>query len=377
MGWLCCKTNEGRPEAPSPVRSDCGHDPDLQDFDATLQKRTDRVIQMLKAGSGVQSLSSDLLREVMEYLLKTKQNVAKIIAECQNDILKNQDLFSLVEEYFENSQKTLEFYAVLKSCLKRARSKQSIIQSAVKYYEEEKGLQVGNDEKKFVKTLEALGKFKAADEPFTEEFFRLFDSVRQQQESMLDKLLAQKGNIDKKLKSLKKWRRVSNVLFVATLVSVLIFSVVAAAIAVPPVVAALAGAMTFPIGSLQRLCSWLCERYENEMKGQEELITTIGARITIHRMENIRVLVDRLEIEIESLLHNADFALGEEDEVKHAIDNIKRNLDVFMETTKKLGEMADKYSHDITTESTWVFQSMTMKPSGTLSTGDSPWKLDL
>ena len=321
MGCQSSKTKGGDPEPSSQVRTDsqfeadlslyeaaCRHDPALQHFDATLHERTNHVIGTLAAGLGVQSLSFDSLKEVTGCLLETNHEVAKIILECQKDIWNNPDLFSLVEEYFENSKKTLDFCTALDNCLKHARNNHLIIQLAVKYFEEEVGLQVGTDEKKFVKTFEELRKFKAAEEPFTKEFFLLFDSVRRQQQLMLGKLLVRKRKLDKKLKSLKTWRRVSNVLFVATFVSVLIFSVVAAAIAAPPVVTALAGAMTVPIGSLGKWCNWLWKRYENELKGKKELITAmeIGPCITIKDMGNIRVLVSRLEIVIESLLHNAD-----------------------------------------------------------------------
>ncbi|XVF15699.1 hypothetical protein REPUB_Repub09cG0177900 [Reevesia pubescens] len=389
MGCQSSKTKEGVQEPSSRVRTDsqleadlssyeaaCRNDSTLQHFDETLQKRTNDVIGTLAAGLGVQALSFDSLKEVTGCLLETNQDVAIIILQAQQDIWNNPDLFSLVEEYFENSKKTLDFCTELENCLKRARTNQLIIQLAVKYFEEEVGLQVGTDEKKFVKTLEELGKFKAAEEPFTKEFFLLFDSVRRQQELMLRKLLDRKRKLDKKLKSMKTWRRVSNVLFVATFVSVLIFSVVAAAIAAPPVVIALAGAMAVPIGSVGKWCNWLWKRYENELKGQRELITAmeIGARITIYDMENIRLLVSRLEIEIESLLHNADFALREEDAVKLAIDEIKRKMEVFMETIEKLRQQADACSRDVRMARTVILQRM-MKRSGTSTTGDSPWEL--
>ncbi|KAK6288009.1 hypothetical protein POUND7_014188 [Theobroma cacao] len=389
MGCQSSKTKGGDPEPSSQVKTDskleadlssyeaaCRHDPALQHFDATLHERTNHVISTLAAGLGVSSISFDSLKEVTGCLLETNQEVAKIILESQKDIWDNPELFSLVEEYFDNSKKTLDFCTALENCLRRARNNQLIIQLAVRKFEEEVELQVGTDGKKFVKTLEELRKFKAAEEPFSKEFFLLFDSVRRQQESMLGKLLVRKRKIDKKLKSLKTWRMVSNVLFVATFVSVLIFSVVAAAIAAPPVVTALAGALAVPIGSVGKWCNWLWKRYENELKGQRELITTVelGARITIGNLDNIRMLVGRLEIEIESLLHYADFALREEDAVKLAFDEIKRKSEEYMEIIEKLGRQADMCSRDIRKARAVVLQTMT-RQSGTSTTGDSPWEL--
>ncbi|KAK8674044.1 hypothetical protein V6N13_112346 [Hibiscus sabdariffa] len=387
MGCKSSKTVSG-PEVPSAGRADsqfesdlssyeaaCRNDSTLQHFDAILHQRTNDVIGTLAAGLGAESLSFDSLKQVTGCLLETNQEVLKIILQCQTDIWKNPDLFSLVEEYFENSKKTLEFCTALENCLKRARNNQLIIQLAVRYFDEEAGLQVGDGERKFAKTLEELRKFKAAEEPFNKEFFILFDSVRSQQELMLRKLLARKRKLDKKLKSLKTWRRVSNVLFVATFVSVLIFSVVAVAIAAPPVVTALAAAMAVPVGSVGKWCNWLWKRYENEVKGQRELIAgmEIGPIIAIHDLQSIRVLIDKLEIEMESLLHNSDFALREEDALKLTIDEIKRKLEAFMTTIEELGRQANTCSRGIRMARTVVLHKM-MKRSGSSSTGDSPWE---
>ncbi|XWS33721.1 hypothetical protein CRYUN_Cryun22dG0107700 [Craigia yunnanensis] len=100
----------------------------------------------------------------------------------------------------------------------------------------------------------------------------------------------------------------------------------------------------------------------------------IGAHFIIYDMESIRVLISRLEIDIESLLHNANFALREEDAVKLAIDEIKRKLEVFMDTIEKLGRQADMCSRDIRKARTMILQRM-MRRSGTSTTGDSPWEL--
>ncbi|XVE82679.1 hypothetical protein DITRI_Ditri16bG0025300 [Diplodiscus trichospermus] len=261
MGCQPSETKRGDQEPSSQARTDsqfeaefrsykaaCGHDPALQHFDETLHERANRVIGTLAGGLGVQSLSFDSLKEITGCLLESNEEVAKIILESRKNIWKNPHLFSLVEEYFENSKKALDFCIALQGCLNRARNNQLFIQLAVKYFEEEVGLQA-SDEKKFVKTLEELRKFKAAEEPFTKQFFLLFDSVRRQQALMLEKLLVRQRKLQKRLKSSKTWRRVSNVLFAATFVSVLIFSVVAAAIAAPTVVIALAGAMQVPISS--------------------------------------------------------------------------------------------------------------------------------
>ncbi|KAL0386979.1 UNVERIFIED_CONTAM: hypothetical protein Sradi_2579700 [Sesamum radiatum] len=98
----------------------CRLDVDLQSFDTTLQARTNNVINSLAAGVEVKALSFDSLKEVTECLLEMNQEVVKVILDCKKDIWKNQELFDLVEDYFENSLKTLDFCAALEKCLKRA-----------------------------------------------------------------------------------------------------------------------------------------------------------------------------------------------------------------------------------------------------------------
>ncbi|KAK7265755.1 hypothetical protein RJT34_33378 [Clitoria ternatea] len=75
----------------------------------------------------------------------------------------------------------------------------------------------------YVKTLQELKNFKDAGDPFTDEFYSLFQSVYAQQTLMLQKLQTKKRKLDKSMKSLKTWKRVSNAIFLATFVSVLIF----------------------------------------------------------------------------------------------------------------------------------------------------------
>lgn len=338
-------------------------DPDLQSFDATLQERTSWVISSLATEVEVRSLSFGSLKEVTNSLLEMNQEVVKVILECKKDIWKNEDLFSLVEEYFENSLKTLDFCTALENCLKRTRDNQFTIQVAVKYFEEEVGN--GVDGVKYVKTLQELRKFKASGDPFTEEFFALFQSVYQNHISMFQKLQRRKTKLDKKLKSMKAWRKVSNVIFVAAFVSVLIFSVVAAAIAAPPLVTALAGALAIPIGSVGKWLNSLWTRYENSVKAQRELINSmqIGTCVTMKDLDTIRVLVNKLEIEIESLLQNADFALREEEAVSLAMDEIKKKLEVFMNTIENLSEHADMCSRDIRRARTVILQRIIRHPN--------------
>ncbi|CAI8618518.1 unnamed protein product [Vicia faba] len=338
----------------------CKVDIDLQTFDSTLQTRTNQVINTLASGVQVRALSFDSLKQITECLLEMNQEVVKVILECKKDIWKSEELFELVEEYFENSLQTLDFCTALEKCLKRARDSQLLILLAIQRFEEESE----SGEKCYVRTLQELKNFKTAGDPFTEEFFLIFQSVYRQQILMLEKLQVRKNKLDKKLKSIHSWRKVSSMIFVATFAAVLICSVVAAAIAAPTVAAALAAATAIPIGSMGKWIDSLWRNYENALKGQKEVIGSMqaGTYVAIKDLDNIRVLIDRLETEIESLLHNLDFAI-EEEAVKIGIEEIKKKLGVFMKNVEDLGVQADVCSRDIRRARTVVLQRIIKHPN--------------
>ncbi|KAF5205570.1 hypothetical protein FRX31_004842 [Thalictrum thalictroides] len=339
----------------------CKLDPELQSFDDSLQARTNHVLNTLAAGVEVRAVSFDSLKEVTGCLLEMNQEVVKIILDCKKDIWKTKELFELVEEYFENSLQTLDFCTALEKCLKRARDRQLIIDVALKKFEDEDG----TDGNKYLKTLEEMKNFKAAGDPFTDEFFQLFKAVYTQQVMMLEKLQFRKGKIDKKLKSVKTWRKVSCIIFAAAFAAVLICSVVAAAIAAPTVASALAAATTIPVGSMGKWFDKLWKNYEVALKGQKDVISSMqmGTYIAIKDLDSIRVLVDRLEVEMESLLYAADFALRGEEAVKFGIEEIKKKLGVFMQSIEDLSEHADKCSRDIRRTRTVVLRRIIKPPN--------------
>ncbi|THG02682.1 UPF0496 protein At4g34320-like [Camellia sinensis] len=339
----------------------CRIDEDLQSFDTSLQARTNQVINTLANGVEVRALSFDSLKEVTECLLEMNQEVVKVILECKKDIWKNQELFELVEEYFENSLQTLDFCTALEKCLKRARDSQLLILVALQLFDEEHDKVEGN---KYERTLEELKNFKNAGDPFTNEFIQIFQAVYRQQLQMLDKLQMRKKKLDKKLKYIHAWRKVSSIIFVATFATVLICSVVAAAMAAPPVAAALAAASSIPLGSMGKWIDSLWKNYENAVKGQKEVLSSmqVGTYVVIKDLDNIRVLIDRLEIEIESLLNVADFAIKEE-AVMVGIEEIKKKLGVFMKSVEDLGVQADMCSRDIRRARTVVLQRIIKQPN--------------
>ena len=181
------RTTEELQPAVAAYEAACRADDDVRSFDKTLQARANQVLTTLADDGGVEvrALSFDSLKQVTECLLEMNQEVVRVILQCKKDIWKNQELFELVEDYFENSLETLDFCTALENCLKRARDSQVMILMAVRQFEEdERESQMGPNQ--FDKTLRELRNFKASGDPFTDEFFRIFHSVYKHQTVILN-----------------------------------------------------------------------------------------------------------------------------------------------------------------------------------------------
>lgn len=351
----------------------CRADPQLRNLDAEIQKRASRAMNSVAASLDVGQLSLDSMRDVTECLLDMNQEVVSMILESKKDIWKNPDLFDLVEEYFRNSLQSLDFCGALENCLMRALNSQSRINLALQTFQAEHANSEGsNSGNHYSKTLEELRNFKEAGQPFTDEFFSLFQAVYKQQISMLEKLHARKRKLDAKLRKLKTWRKVTNVIFVTAFVSVLICSVVAAAITAPPVVTALTAAAAVPLGSMGKWLNSIWTKWENELKGQREIMFSIqiGSYVVIKDLENIRVLVEKLQIEIEALMQNAEFAAREDEAVGIAVNEIKKKVDSFAKTIQDLSEHADKCSRDINRTRTMILRRIMNHPNGSSSSSN-------
>ncbi|KAK3416055.1 hypothetical protein EUGRSUZ_H01230 [Eucalyptus grandis] len=278
--------------------------------------------------------------------LEMNLEIAKVILESIYDDKEPSDL---VDYHFNHYLQILDdFYTALDNCLRRARDNQSWIQLAIIHFEEERRENVGGE--KYAKTLQELQRFREAGGPFTDEFSMLFNSVCEQQKEMLQKLQARE-KLDKKVKSAQVWRRVINFIFVTAFMSALIFSVVAVGKAARPAVSTLAAALATPIGTVGKWCNSWCEKYRKKLKGKKELVDLMnaGTRILNNDLETIRLLASKLKTEIESILQNANFALGEEQEeaVKLGMLEIRKRADVFMKTMEDLSTQADKSSREI------------------------------
>lgn len=337
------------------------HDHSLRSFDTILRDRTTLAIESVLNSP---SLSLDSLSHVTGTLVDINDQVVQLILQSKEDIWQNPGLRDLVNEYFSTSSQVLVFYSALEKCIKKIRNSHIFIQLAITRFDEEK-IESGSG---FSKTLRELENFKATGDPFTEEFFTLFRSVYGQQVLMLSKLQTKKEKLDRKLKGLRSYRKVSNVLFAAAFAAVLICSVVAAAIAAPQLVGAVLAASSAPLGAVGKWMSSLWKGYEGRVKKELDLVfqMEINSLTAMTELQNIRMLVENLKVDIETMFFKAGVAVEQDDEVAVSlvIDEIKKNLAMFTQAVDVLGEQSDKYSRDIRKARAVILQTIIRNPSG-------------
>lgn len=109
----------------------------------------------------------------------------------------------------------------------------------------------------------------------------------------------------------------------------------------------------------------LLKGYQDAVRGQKEVVSAmqVGTFIAIKDLDNIRVLINRVEMEISSMIDCVDFAERDEEAVKFGVEEIKKKLEAFMKSVEDLGEQADRCSRDIRRARTVVLQRIIRHPN--------------
>ncbi|XP_059623729.1 UPF0496 protein 1-like [Cornus florida] len=320
-------------------QAECEGDPFLKQFDLGLQQSTGRVIHTLKEGvnaGGDRSLPLESVKEITGCFVKTNVEVAKYILKFKEEILRDDDLYEIVKDFFDKSLQILEVCTVLKECINRARDDHLIIEVALHKIETE-------DRESGLNFLE---KFKAAGNPFTERFSSLLKCVRENQDSMLQNLKEKKSKLDEKLKNVQTCRTVWNVLFGFTAATFLVSCCVAA---LPVVVVTLSAVALVGAGVW---IDHLWKKHEDVLRAQGDILSSLDVDYNIGKIElgEIQSGVDDLKKEIESVLDSVDFALQLQDDqsaVRLTMDTIKKKLNGFMESIEDLSKHASKCEHEV------------------------------
>ncbi|KAG6489767.1 hypothetical protein ZIOFF_051046 [Zingiber officinale] len=210
----------------------CHLDPELETFDSMLQQRIGRTISTLTDSVQVRSLSLNSLREITDCLLEMNQEVVKVILDCKSATCGRTPSSSTSSMITSRTASKLSTSALPS---KTASLKLMTTSSSSKSHCSALPRKRRTIKATMRGTLMELRRFKAGGDPFMEEFFKAFRSIHHQQHQMLEKMQMRKNKLDKKLKSIKAWRKVSSIFFAATLTTFLICSIVVVAIVAPPI----------------------------------------------------------------------------------------------------------------------------------------------
>ncbi|KAK5843699.1 hypothetical protein PVK06_006157 [Gossypium arboreum] len=173
---------------------------------------------------------------------------------------------------------------------------------------------------------------------------------------MQGKMRAWRGTLEKKWESLETWRRVSDALFVAAFISVLVFSAVGAALSVKLVVTALTSVLTVAIVPPWKWYDECWNHNKEKVKKQKKLTNTMlfFAPCTI----DISGDVGLLEIKIKSLMRTIDIVLGEEYLLKVAMNEINEKSIHIVKTITDLLWQADNCGRNIRKNWQKILQQM-------------------
>jgi hypothetical protein len=291
----------------------CKTDPDVKKFDDKLQTRTQKALSSLAAGveEPGQGVSFKSLKDVTTSLLEVDKEVVDVILNCRNDVWANEELKELVEDYFDTSLTALDFCGVLEKYIQKTRDRELYIQMALKHFPtEEDPTQVDCEA-----VLKELKAFIEAADPFLDDFNEQFRKVYDSHVAMKKKLELKKMKLDNKLRAVRGWTKLSNVILAANCTSVILCGLVSDVVAAPEVAAHLVAETTKPgCTGTHTSGSWLrpfCSRY-SRIKAKTAIVEDAvrGNYVAIQDLNNIKASVDRLENEIAAIVRNVRF--GEE-----------------------------------------------------------------
>ncbi|KAM5548986.1 UPF0496 protein [Rosa sericea] len=281
-------------------QTDCKDDKDLQDFDAELSSSAKEVIC---------STGLDRFKQCLMYLTHSNEKMVRVILSCKKQILEaegvqarmvmtaNEKLLDqfLIKEYFNNSLQTLQLCRLeLQDFINSAREVHSRITDVL-----ERGVskKLNESEKKYHRSAEAVvAKVK---------------SLREQHRDMLDKLKDRIQEFDKKLELTRTLKKVVNVVFIGMLSGLFVCTIMAAAMAAPPVASAVTshpciagvvagGAVGYAFSSVlkegQHWLLTLIQGYESTLEAHKGVIHSMeaGTRDAIKELDDIMCHVNKV-----------------------------------------------------------------------------------
>ncbi|XP_056850728.1 UPF0496 protein At5g66670-like [Raphanus sativus] len=193
-------------------------------------------------------LTDKLPNYAENYVNSYSENVAKFIIDSKEDVLKNEELKSLVDLYYEEL-KTLNLFNTVDKCVKKAEITVLNIRVAIKKFEKESmDMDLGGN-KNYADTLKELNKLR-----------------------LLEKFPELQVELDKKQKDVKKRRKLATIVFGAAFFSFSVLSMYLCIVVAPPVVVAVALGLTKTVGTAGIWVYGMMKDYEEALESKIDLL---------------------------------------------------------------------------------------------------------
>ncbi|KAG2253674.1 hypothetical protein Bca52824_083810 [Brassica carinata] len=304
----------------------CEEDPELKSFGSSLDQRFSKLNRSLTTGVKTENFSLHAVKSVCGFLVEMNQNlVENIIANV--DLLKNEELRSLVDLYYESSTSTLDLFNTVGNCTNKAKLSILIIRIAIQQFEKESmDTEIGRNKKKYAETLEELNKVKARGDPFGDEFKDQLKSVRAEHLKILEKVHEQVMKLDKQQGKLKRRRRLTTIFFSTMVLSFLAVEICSNIVGVPPLVQGL-------------YLNEMMKNREKDLDRQKEVVNIMekNTNVNIQWTNTINSLVEKLTTSLSLILGSMELAVvkREEEAAKPLVEAILKEVDAFASTIQE------------------------------------------
>ncbi|KAG1371248.1 UPF0496 protein [Cocos nucifera] len=282
-------------------------------------------------------------------------------SELKDSISKKPALLSFINDHLDYANiKTLRSLTGVKRYLDKTQVILSTIRRALECFDEENTERTDDKKKKkkkstnkYSETVDKLKELREMGDPFAELKAGELREACARLRSLLAALRRRDQELENRQRSVKKWRKACDVACTAGIVAVLACSVILAAVAAPA--AAIAGTTAFATATkaVEPWIESLWDGWEGPLREEKDLIGAMRKMgwLVLQELENARLTVDKLKIDINAILVGVGFAISEEEievkigifehimpkkgNVEKGIDGLKEKLDSCNEKIRK------------------------------------------
>ncbi|CAN7129827.1 hypothetical protein BRARA_G02833 [Brassica rapa] len=320
----------------------CEEDPELKSFGSSLDQRFSK----LNGSLTTEFFSLNAVKSVCGFLVEMNQNLAESII-ANVDLLKNEELRSLVDLYYESSTSTLDLFNTVGNCTNKAKLSILIIRIAIQQFKKESmDTEIGGNKKKYAETLEELNNVKARGDPFGDEFKDQLKSVRAEHLKLLEKVHELVMKLEKQQGKLKRRRRLMTIFFSTMVFSFLAVEMCSNIVAVPSLAQGTAFGLNLLMAPLGLYLNEMMKNREKNLYRQKEVANIMekNTNVNIQWTKTINSLVGKLTTSLSLILGSMELAVvkREEEAAKPLVEAILKEVDAFASTIQEFGEAVGK-----------------------------------